>query len=537
MRRTWLLLLLLACAAVPSAAQTQVFSWSYSSTTTNFDFSIAGPGDLNGDGIPDVVIGTWGLGDCVTARSGYDGSILWQVCESNPLLQLGRSVAGAGDVDLDGRPDVVVALPGTALVPGATRILSGATGTVIRNIAVATRVVDGGKDFDGDGIPDQLGTYAFASGPGGAGVHVFSGATGAIVFTQDNAWCSCDVRACFIGDVNADGLDDLVVSFIAPQQTTLGAVAVLKGSNGALHAMITPPSVNEIIGVKIADLGDLTGDGQPEVGITSGPSGGSQRLSVFNLGSGGTIPWSSSLWSVLPQWAPSYSTHLSNPVGIADRTGDGQRDVALKATFVAFPAYTTVSYLGVLAGSTGAPFSGFAANDLGALAAAGDLNADGFTEVISASGVTTDLLGVSTGTVEVVSSAALAVAPPPAVLLGGCGANPPSLGATPLKIGQPFTLFLGGAAPAHTVDFVLDVAPPAPFLVGGCTWHPNLAHVGSWFVFPAATGATGTVGATIPVPSIPTAAGTAVTIQAIVYGTTSPLGFDLSNGLLATAGF
>jgi hypothetical protein len=533
MRRAVASVVLSAVICAVASAQTTVFTWPYSSATSGFALAIAGPGDLNGDAIPDAVVGTWGLDYCVTARSGYDGGVLWQVCEPNWMVQFAKSLAGAGDVDLDGRPDVVVAALGAYSTPGFTRILSGATGGVIRTIPVAALMVDGGRDFDGDGIPDQLGTYSVASGPGGAGVHVFSGATGAIIFTQDNTWCSCPVKAGFIDDVNADGFDDLVVSFIAPMQTMNGAVAVLTGPNGAFHSVITPSSVNEIIGATISDLGDLTGDGQPELGITGGPSSGgdSFRLRVFNLGSGGTIPWSASLWQLYPGGA------ISNAVRIADRTGDGVADVAIKNMVVPLPN-STVGFLHVLSGATGMPFSSSPSNLYGTIAAAGDLNADSATEVISASYVVTTLQNpVYSGSVLVQSSATL---PAPATngLGGGCGSTPPpSLGATLLRIGQPWTLTLQGAAPSLPADFVLDVSPPAPFTSGGCTFHPDLAHMATWIVIPGATGATGTFVTAIPVPSIPTAAGAVVTAQAIVYGTTAPNGFDLSNGLLAIAGF
>lgn len=43
--------------------------------------------------------------------------------------------------------------------------------------------------------------------------------------------------------------------------------------------------------------------------------------------------------------------------------------------------------------------------------------------------------------------------------------------------------------------------------------------------------------ASIVVPSIPSAAGVTVVAQGAIFGAPGPLGFDLSNGVLATAGF
>src|SRR5690606_30402087 len=65
--------------------------------------------DLDGDGIGDVVIGTEGGHDHVTALSGADGSVIWDVGDvfgSDPYLASYYSVSARFDVTGDGVPDV-----------------------------------------------------------------------------------------------------------------------------------------------------------------------------------------------------------------------------------------------------------------------------------------------------------------------------------------------------------------------------------------------------------------------------------------------
>jgi hypothetical protein len=78
-----------------------------------FGFSVAGVGDVDGDGVPDYAAGAphWfvsaGFDGSATVYSGKSGALLWSV-DGGPDEQLGFSIAGVGDVDGNGRPEVLI---------------------------------------------------------------------------------------------------------------------------------------------------------------------------------------------------------------------------------------------------------------------------------------------------------------------------------------------------------------------------------------------------------------------------------------------
>jgi len=155
--------------------------------------TVAGAGDLNQDGIPDVVVGTPAAEAAgqVEAFSGADGSLLW-VIRGADSGTIGTSVAAAGDVNGDESPDVVVGGYGFA------RVLSGKDGTMLfewkgpkaKLVDGFGSAVAGGADVDRDGRPDIVvgapfpGVGSIHAPPRGPGeVTVFSGRDGHVLLT------------------------------------------------------------------------------------------------------------------------------------------------------------------------------------------------------------------------------------------------------------------------------------------------------------------------------------------------------------------
>jgi outer membrane protein assembly factor BamB len=67
-------------------------------------------GDVNRDGIPDVVASAPGAGKAYIF-SGKDGRVLVTMTAEDPSDNFGRHVAGAGDVNRDGYADVIIGAP------------------------------------------------------------------------------------------------------------------------------------------------------------------------------------------------------------------------------------------------------------------------------------------------------------------------------------------------------------------------------------------------------------------------------------------
>lgn len=68
----------------------------------------AAPGDLNGDGVPDLVLGHSGVGGGFVAFSGQDGSVLEEWHVPNRAAFLSRGLVGLSDVNGDGVPELLV---------------------------------------------------------------------------------------------------------------------------------------------------------------------------------------------------------------------------------------------------------------------------------------------------------------------------------------------------------------------------------------------------------------------------------------------
>ncbi len=257
----------------------ELFSVSGTKINGRLGTTVAGIGDMDGDGHDDVAIGevqnnapgTEGPGN-VFILSGIDGSVIRVHSGDNFGDGFGSSIAAAGDLDGDGIGDIIIGAPGVGFgipIAGYAKVFSGADGSLLFDLNGAATFdkfgasVAGLGDADGDGVAD-VAVGAPREGLGGR-VRVYSGADGSVLYTYDGATKSEDIGSSLagLGDIDGDTLGDLIAGGPFDNSNT-GLVRVLSPASGTILFTLTGDLQSETFGRSVTGTGDLTGDGVPD---------------------------------------------------------------------------------------------------------------------------------------------------------------------------------------------------------------------------------------------------------------------------------
>ncbi len=287
--------------------------WSSPGPDDRMGVSLAPAGDVDQDGHDDVLVAAT-LADSplqnatgvVFLYSGRTFAPLHTWYGQDTLESFGSGVDGAGDVDHDGVLDVVVGAQGAMVAgkaAGRVYVLSGATGAVLRSWSGTYQndhfgwSVAGGVDVDQDGTCDVV-----VGNPGGydgnniqvGETMVFSGADGSELFHWFGSVFGDDLgyRVDHAGDVDGDGWNDVLSSAVGfgPRK---GLVVVYSGRTGAVLHLLPGANADDRHGDSLGAIGDADGDGHADF-VTGtpnfdGPAGSfSGKAEVFAPGSPAT---------------------------------------------------------------------------------------------------------------------------------------------------------------------------------------------------------------------------------------------------------
>ncbi len=424
----------------------------------NFDVSgqsIAGVGDVNGDGYDDFVIGANANGEAGIAagqtylllgkETGWTNDTSLGEADASFLGeggQSGWSVAGAGDVNGDGYDDILIGAPyndENGPDAGQTYLVLGKASGWSMDIDLtnsdasflgeapgdkAGEHIDGAGDVNGDGYDDILiGAYGNDDGGDHSGQTylVLGGTTGWSMDTNlsnsdasyrgEAAGDRSGMRLAGAGDVNGDGYDDFVIGAYGNDENGVDAgqtyLVLGKASGWSMDTSLSTVDAS-FLGEDDGDgagyvgaAGDVNGDGYDDllIGSTGDDEGGPGTGQVY-LVLGRTTGWSMDTnisGADASFWGEAKDDNLGyNNAGVGDVNGDGYDDFLLGAGGNDEGGiYAGQAYL-ILGRATGwamhANVSGANASFIGehprasqgymAVSGAGDVNGDGYHDLL-----------------------------------------------------------------------------------------------------------------------------------------------------------
>ncbi len=330
-----------------------------------------------------VVFGSKGVWSKVINLKNLDGSNGFSINGINPSDSSGNSVSGTGDVNGDGISDILIGASQANNQTGQSYIVFGSK--QLRPAIINLADLNGNNGFTINGIKSGDQSGFSVSGAGDINkdgiADILIGAIGRnnntgqsyVVFGRKQAWPSASFNLTDlngkngfaingiqpmdasgssiseVGDVNGDGIDDIIIG--APQAVSgTGQSYLVFGNKGPWPAAINLQSINgkngfaiyginpqDYSGHSVSGAGDINGDGIDDIliGAYGVNQGAGQSYVIF----GNKKPWPADLYLYVLNGTDGFAINSINlqdysgysVCGAGDINGDGIDDILIGA--------------------------------------------------------------------------------------------------------------------------------------------------------------------------------------------------------------
>jgi hypothetical protein len=376
---------------------------------------VSSAGDVNGDGFEDIIIGAYqndaaGM-DAGRAYIYFGGSAI----DSIPDVILtgeaaedvfGASVASAGDVNGDGFGDIIIgAFQNDAGGTNAGRVYIYFGGPVVDDIADVVftgtipnnffgHVVTGAGDVNGDGYDDVIAAAPAYNSFAGIAYIYYGGSSmdtiPDVTVTGVNPGDSFGSSMAYVGDVNGDNFADVLVGAYDAFVNTAGKAYLYFGGvsmDSTADVVMNGEEVADVFGASVSSAGDVNGDGFSDVivGALNNDAAGMDAGKAYIFFGGLSMDATPDV--IMTGSAPGDNFGIVSTAG--DLNDDGFSDVivgAIRNDAGGTNAGRAYVYFGATNMDSTADliFTGEAEEDLFglAVATAGDVNGDGISDII-----------------------------------------------------------------------------------------------------------------------------------------------------------